>query len=63
MMAELMTNEQESEYSIKPQKSTPALNTSEWPLLLKVFVLCILFKNAGIFPIFLSLTNNYLPKY
>lgn len=40
-MATSLTNSQissaqvDGEYSIKPQKSTPALDTSQWPLLLK----------------------------
>ena len=49
-MAESITNDQEGEYSIKPQKHTPALNTSEWPLLLKV---CAFYPtNPGLFSSF-----------
>ncbi|CAG8783781.1 28525_t:CDS:10 [Gigaspora margarita] len=32
---EQSTSQQEEDFSIKPQKLTPCLNTSEWPLLLK----------------------------
>jgi hypothetical protein len=30
---------QDNEFVIKPEKSTPKLDTSNWPLLLKVFKL------------------------
>jgi hypothetical protein len=46
-----MADSIESEgYSIKPQKHTPALDTSEWPLLLKVCILYSLkFKQAQVY--------------
>jgi hypothetical protein len=34
---------EEVEYSIKPENSTPAIPTSEWPLLLKNYDKCMLF--------------------
>lgn len=33
-MAMILAND-EADYSIKPEAATPALNTSDWPLLLK----------------------------
>ena len=35
-MAMVLAND-EADYSIKPEASTPALNTSDWPLLLKSY--------------------------
>lgn len=37
MVAEVVTKkkEQDEEYTIKPQAVTPAVDTSQWPLLLK----------------------------
>ncbi|CAG8757663.1 24655_t:CDS:1, partial [Racocetra persica] len=34
-LGEHSKSRQEEDFSIKPQKFTPRLNTSEWPLLLK----------------------------
>lgn len=38
-MAMVLAND-EADYSIKPEASTPALNTSDWPLLLKSYDKC-----------------------
>ena len=35
-MAMVLAND-EKDYSIKPENSTPALDTSTWPLLLKAY--------------------------
>ena len=34
--------EEETEYAIKPEKGMPAIDTSSWPLLLKVINICFL---------------------
>lgn len=34
-MGAVTNNKAEDEYTIKPQASTPAVDTSSWPLLLK----------------------------
>jgi hypothetical protein len=31
----------ETEYSIKPESGTPKLDTSDWPLLLKVIIISL----------------------
>ena len=36
----LVLGNDEADYSIKPENSTPALNTSDWPLLLKGYDKC-----------------------
>lgn len=35
MAKDAVAKQAEEDYSIKPQAVTPALNTSDWPLLLK----------------------------
>ena len=38
--------EEEPEYAIKPEKGLPAMDTSDWPLLLKVNFYFILVKSG-----------------
>ena len=46
-MAMVLAND-EKDYSIKPEDTTPALDTSTWPLLLKGYDKCELLNGSRI---------------
>jgi hypothetical protein len=49
---------EEPEYSIKPENVTPAIPTSEWPLLLKNYDKCTISAHSAITELSLTMVDS-----